>query len=112
MDYEQQRKAGSSSSSSSCSVPLLESSSKGTASIAQTLGNIIVSVIGTGVLGLPFAFRIAGWLAGLFGVIIAGLCSYYCMLLLVSSFISPFFFSFFFTNFFFLSIFLSFASHR
>lgn len=111
MDYEQQRKAGS-SSSSSCSVPLLESSSKGTASIAQTLGNIIVSVIGTGVLGLPFAFRIAGWLAGLFGVIIAGLCSYYCMLLLVSSFISPFFFSFFFTNFFFLSIFLSFASHR
>ena len=95
MDYEQQRKAGS-SSSSSCSVPLLESSSKGTASIAQTLGNIIVSVIGTGVLGLPFAFRIAGWLAGLFGVIIAGLCSYYCMLLLVSSFISlslsPFFF--------------------
>ena len=97
MDYEQQRKAGSSSSSSSsCSVPLLESSSKGTASIAQTLGNIIVSVIGTGVLGLPFAFRIAGWLAGLFGVIIVGLCSYYCMLLLVSSFISPFFFSFFF----------------
>ena len=87
MDYEQQRKAGS-SSSSSCSVPLLESSSKGTASIAQTLGNIIVSVIGTGVLGLPFAFRIAGWLAGLFGVIIVGLCSYYCMLLLVSSFIS------------------------
>ena len=98
MDYEQQRKAGSSSSSSSsCSVPLLESSSKGTASIAQTLGNIIVSVIGTGVLGLPFAFRIAGWLAGLFGVIIVGLCSYYCMLLLVSSFISlSFFFSFFF----------------
>lgn len=82
MDYEQQRKAGS-TSSSSCSVPLLESSSKGTASIAQTLGNIIVSVIGTGVLGLPFAFRIAGWLAGLFGVIIVGLCSYYCMLLLV-----------------------------
>ena len=113
MDYEQQRKAGS-SSSSSCSVPLLESSSKGTASIAQTLGNIIVSVIGTGVLGLPFAFRIAGWLAGLFGVIIAGLCSYYCMLLLVSSFISLslFFFLFFSTNFFFLSIFLSFASHR
>lgn len=84
---EQQRKGAS-------SEPLLESPSKGTASTAQTLGNIIVSVVGTGVLGLPFAFRIAGWFAGLLGVFIAGLTSYYCMLLLVSSFI--FSFSFFF----------------
>ncbi|KAE8125268.1 hypothetical protein FH972_020099 [Carpinus fangiana] len=73
---QQQRKA--------VSVPLLESSSStGTASTAQTLGNIIVSVVGTGVLGLPFAFRVAGWLAGLLGVFIAAVSSYYCMLLLV-----------------------------
>uniref|UniRef100_A0A2P2JEH3 Amino acid transporter transmembrane domain-containing protein n=1 Tax=Rhizophora mucronata TaxID=61149 RepID=A0A2P2JEH3_RHIMU len=68
--------------------PLLEpsqSSSTGreTASSIQTLGNIIVSIVGTGILGLPFAFKIAGWLAGLLGVVISGATTYYCMLLLV-----------------------------
>lgn len=66
--------------------PLLPKSSgrvTGTASAAQTLGNIIVSIVGTGVLGLPFAFRVAGWLAGCLGVMIAGLSTYYCMLLLI-----------------------------
>ncbi|KAL2345341.1 hypothetical protein Fmac_006626 [Flemingia macrophylla] len=53
------------------------------ASRLQTLGNIIVTVVGTGVLGLPFAFRIAGWLAGSLGIAIVGLSTYYCMLLLV-----------------------------
>ena len=67
-------------------IPLLESSSTGTASKIQTLGNIIVSVVGTGILGLPFAFRIAGWLAGSLGVLAAGVATYYCMLLLVSQF--------------------------
>lgn len=66
-------------------VPLLESSCpSGTASTFQTLGNIVVSIVGTGVLGLPFAFKVAGWAAGSIGVIIAGLSTYYCMLLLVS----------------------------
>lgn len=75
---EQQRKRAS--------VPLLESTSSiGTASMAQTVGNIIVSVVGTGVLGLPFAFRTAGWLAGSIVVLVVGLSSYYCMFLLVSS---------------------------
>ncbi|PKA60388.1 Lysine histidine transporter 1 [Apostasia shenzhenica] len=55
----------------------------GVATWAQTLGNIIVSIVGTGVLGLPYAFRIAGWLAGLLGVATAGVCTYFCMLLLV-----------------------------
>ncbi|KAI4348837.1 hypothetical protein L6164_009509 [Bauhinia variegata] len=64
-------------------TPLLESLPSGSASKLQTLGNIIVSVVGTGLLGLPFAFRIAGWLAGLLGVAIAGISTYYCMLLLV-----------------------------
>ena len=67
------------------SIPLLESAtSVGAASGLQTLANIVVSIVGTGVLGLPFAFRIAGWLAGSVGVMIAGLASCYCMLLLVS----------------------------
>ena len=69
-------------------IPLINPSpsiaSEGTASKLQTIGNIIVSIVGTGVLGLPFAFRVAGWLAGSLGVIIAGLATFYCMLLLVS----------------------------
>uniref|UniRef100_A0A6N2N5X5 Amino acid transporter transmembrane domain-containing protein n=1 Tax=Salix viminalis TaxID=40686 RepID=A0A6N2N5X5_SALVM len=67
----------------SSTIPLLQSPSTGTASKIQTLGNIIVSVVGTGILGLPFAFRIAGWLAGSLGVVAAGMATYYCMLLLV-----------------------------
>ncbi|XP_057438972.1 amino acid transporter ANT1 [Lotus japonicus] len=62
-------------------TPLLESSRK--TSKLQTLGNIIVTVVGTGVLGLPFAFRVAGWVAGSLGVAIVGVSTYYCMLLLV-----------------------------
>ncbi|KAE9585328.1 putative amino acid transporter, transmembrane domain-containing protein [Lupinus albus] len=53
------------------------------ASKLQTLGNIIVSVVGTGVLGLPFAFRVAGWVAGSLGIAIVGIATFYCMLLLV-----------------------------
>ncbi|PKI42946.1 hypothetical protein CRG98_036744, partial [Punica granatum] len=66
-------------------VPLLDQSSSsgtGSATSIQTLGNIIVSVVGTGVLGLPFAFKIAGWLAGSIGVAVAGIATYYCMLIL------------------------------
>ncbi|MED6176098.1 ADP/ATP carrier protein [Stylosanthes scabra] len=65
------------------SEPLLEPHHSTKASKLQTLGNIIVSVVGTGVLGLPFAFRIAGWVAGSLGVAIVGIATYYCMLLLV-----------------------------
>ncbi|CAI0406562.1 unnamed protein product [Linum tenue] len=55
----------------------------GTASTLQTIGNIIVSIVGTGILGLPFALRVAGWLAGSFAIIVAGISTYYCMILLV-----------------------------
>ncbi|KAJ4834096.1 hypothetical protein Tsubulata_027192 [Turnera subulata] len=67
-------------------VPLLRTSSQhgiGTATALETLGNIIVSVVGTGILGLPFAFSVAGWLAGTIGVTISGIATCYCMLLLV-----------------------------
>ncbi|KAI4319559.1 hypothetical protein MLD38_033144 [Melastoma candidum] len=70
----------------SSALPLLQSSSPvstGTATSLQTLGNIIVSIVGTGVLGLPFAFKIAGWAAGSLGVLFAGLSTYYCMIILV-----------------------------
>lgn len=56
----------------------------GGATSAQTLGNVVVSIVGTGVLGLPYAFRTAGWVAGSLGVAAAGCATLYCMLLLVS----------------------------
>ena len=58
---------------------------RGGATWAQTLGNVVVSIVGTGVLGLPYAFRTAGWLAGSLGVAAAGCATLYCMLLLVST---------------------------
>ncbi|KAM0823661.1 hypothetical protein ACQ4PT_070721 [Festuca glaucescens] len=63
-------------------APLLEGWGGG-ATPAQTLGNIVVSIVGTGVLGLPYAFRTAGWLAGALGVAGAGAATFYCMLLLL-----------------------------
>uniref|UniRef100_A0ACD5XDU0 Uncharacterized protein n=1 Tax=Avena sativa TaxID=4498 RepID=A0ACD5XDU0_AVESA len=63
-------------------VPLLEGRGS-SATPAQTLGNIVVSIVGTGVLGLPYAFRTAGWLAGALGVAGAGAATFYCMLLLL-----------------------------
>ncbi|CAH8359920.1 unnamed protein product [Eruca vesicaria subsp. sativa] len=68
------------------SLPLMNSPSAAAGdrtSAIQTLGNIIVSIVGTGVLGLPYAFRVAGWFAGSLGVIIVGFATYYCMLLLI-----------------------------
>lgn len=62
-------------------APLLEG--RRGATPAQTLGNIVVSIVGTGVLGLPYAFRTAGWLAGALGVAAAGAATFYCMLLLL-----------------------------
>ncbi|KAJ8499448.1 hypothetical protein OPV22_010000 [Ensete ventricosum] len=70
-------------------APLLEAAASaggrscGRTTVAQTLGNIVVSIVGTGVLGLPYAFRVAGWLAGSLGVAAAGVSTYYCMLLIV-----------------------------
>ncbi|XP_039042244.1 amino acid transporter ANT1-like isoform X2 [Hibiscus syriacus] len=68
-------------------IPLINpsplSSTQGTASKLQTIGNIIVSIVGTGVLSLPYAFRVTGWLAGSLGAIIVGSATFYCMLLLI-----------------------------
>ncbi|KAM7265899.1 hypothetical protein ACFE04_003582 [Oxalis oulophora] len=56
---------------------------RGSSSKIEALGNIIVSIVGTGILGLPFAFKTAGWLAASIAILIAALSTYYCMLLLV-----------------------------
>lgn len=69
--------------------PLLDVSSArsvgvGRATSAQTLGNVLVSIFGTGALGLPYAFKVAGWLAASLALVAAATSIYYCMLLLVS----------------------------
>lgn len=92
------KEASAASGGGSISAPLLDSVAQiqrkrrkesegenGGATWAQTLGNIVVSIVGTGVLGLPYAFRVAGWAAGSMGVAVAGVATIYCMLLLVSS---------------------------
>ncbi|KAH7306337.1 hypothetical protein KP509_22G007200 [Ceratopteris richardii] len=69
------------------SRPLLlpERSKLGGASVTRTFGNVIVSIIGTGVLGLPYTFHVSGWVSGILAILSSAVLSYYCMLLLVSS---------------------------
>eukprot|EP01018_Ginkgo_biloba_P011949 Gb_34829 [translate_table: standard] len=65
-------------------LPLLgHAGRKGRASTSQAFGNIIVSIVGTGVLGLPYTFRVSGWAPALGSIVLAGSLTYYCMMLLV-----------------------------
>ena len=54
-------------------------------SVKKTLGNLIVSIVGSGVLGLPYAFKQSGWLYSLLCLLFMAVVSYYGMLLLVIS---------------------------
>jgi len=49
----------------------------------KTFFNVVITVVGAGVLGLPYAFKQSGWLQGL--LILAGTSAamYYCMMLMV-----------------------------
>lgn len=65
--------------------PLLPSYSQSgpLSSVPKSFGNILIAIIGAGVLGLPYTFMKTGWLAGIIMLgIVAGL-TYYCMMLLV-----------------------------
>lgn len=65
-------------------LPLLQKHGRqGTASRPQAFGNIIISVLGTGVLGLPYAFRVSGWAASAGAIFCAAILTYYCMMLVV-----------------------------
>jgi proton-coupled amino acid transporter len=55
----------------------------GGASVLRTAGNIFISIVGAGVLGLPYTFRVAGWAVAASCVVGAASLTYYCMLLLV-----------------------------
>lgn len=68
------------------STPLLMHAGSGHASLRRTMGNIFISIVGAGVLGLPYTFRTSGWAVSASSVTIAACLTYYCMLLLVSLF--------------------------
>ncbi|GJP37661.1 hypothetical protein CLOM_g22098 [Closterium sp. NIES-68] len=54
-------------------------------SATKTLGNLIVSIVGAGVLGLPYAFKQSGWLFALICLAAMACVSYYGMVLLVAA---------------------------
>ncbi|RDX87163.1 Amino acid transporter AVT3C, partial [Mucuna pruriens] len=49
----------------------------------KTFANIFISIVGAGVLGLPYSFKRTGWLMGLFMLFIVAFLTYHCMMLLV-----------------------------
>lgn len=54
-------------------------------SVGKTFGNILISIVGAGVLGLPYTFMKTGWLSGLIVLILVACVAYYGMMLLVWS---------------------------
>eukprot|EP00897_Mesotaenium_endlicherianum_P010485 jgi/Mesen1/9465/ME000627S08839 len=66
-------------------APLIPQTSKQPklSSTMKTFGNIIVSIVGSGVLGLPYTFMRSGWLFSLVALTVVAMISYYGMILLV-----------------------------
>ncbi|KAJ7944044.1 Amino acid transporter like [Quillaja saponaria] len=63
-------------------TPLVSKSPK-LSSQFKTFANLVNSIIGAGVLGLPYAFKKTGWAFGLLMLFSVAILSYYCMMLLV-----------------------------
>jgi proton-coupled amino acid transporter len=51
----------------------------------KTFCNLVISIVGAGVLGLPYAFKASGWLEASLIMCALSLTMYYCMMLLVWS---------------------------
>ncbi|KAK2975685.1 hypothetical protein RJ640_027788 [Escallonia rubra] len=49
----------------------------------KTFANVFIAIVGAGVLGLPYAFRRTGWLAGLLTLFSVAALTYHCMMLLI-----------------------------
>ncbi|CAG9466814.1 unnamed protein product [Pedinophyceae sp. YPF-701] len=49
----------------------------------KTLSNIFISFVGSGILGLPFAFAQSGWLTGVAMMAAVAVVGYHCMMMLV-----------------------------
>ncbi|GLJ40127.1 hypothetical protein SUGI_0822050 [Cryptomeria japonica] len=74
---------GASSSSAALLPKSSQSENAALSSVWKSFGNILIAIVGAGVLGLPYTFMKTGWLAGILILgTVAGL-TYYCMLLLL-----------------------------
>ncbi|CAI8608904.1 unnamed protein product [Vicia faba] len=51
----------------------------------KTFANIFISIVGAGVLGLPYSFKKTGWVMGLLMLFFVAFLTYYCMMLLVQT---------------------------
>ncbi|KAF7829063.1 amino acid transporter AVT3C-like [Senna tora] len=49
----------------------------------KTFANIFISIVGAGVLGLPYCFKKTGWVFGLLMLFTVAFLTYHCMMLLV-----------------------------
>uniref|UniRef100_A0A7N0UXW6 Amino acid transporter transmembrane domain-containing protein n=1 Tax=Kalanchoe fedtschenkoi TaxID=63787 RepID=A0A7N0UXW6_KALFE len=49
----------------------------------KTFANVFISIVGAGVLGLPYAFKRTGWLTSLLILVPIAALTYHCMMLLV-----------------------------
>ncbi|KAK8562709.1 hypothetical protein V6N12_010780 [Hibiscus sabdariffa] len=87
MVFEKQPMASSSSKSLKSPLPRedtpLIGKGKPLSSQSKTFANVLIAIVGAGVLGLPYAFKRTGWVMGLLMLFsVAGLTTY-CMMLLI-----------------------------
>ncbi|XP_004509454.1 amino acid transporter AVT3C-like [Cicer arietinum] len=71
-------------SSSQQHTPLL-SNAPPLSSKLKTFANIFISIVGAGVLGLPYSFKKTGWIMGLVMLFSVAFLTYHCMMLLVQT---------------------------
>lgn len=58
---------------------------EGLSSVNKTFCNIVISIVGAGVLGMPYTFKQSGWVCGSLVLSFIGIASYHNMMLLVKS---------------------------
>ncbi|PNY16196.1 proton-coupled amino acid transporter 3-like protein [Trifolium pratense] len=63
-------------------IPLI-SSPPPLSSKFKTFANIFISIVGAGVLGLPYSFKKTGWIMGLLMLFSVAFLTYHCMMLLI-----------------------------
>ncbi|CAL9159755.1 unnamed protein product [Musa hybrid cultivar] len=56
---------------------------RGLSSQPKTFANVFISIVGAGVLGLPYAFRRTGWVAGALLLLAVAALTFHCMMLIV-----------------------------
>ncbi|MED6204058.1 hypothetical protein PIB30_005456 [Stylosanthes scabra] len=79
-------RSSSSSSAPNEDTPLLSGGHyQPLSSKTKTFANIFITIVGTGVLGLPYCFKKTGWILGRIMLFAVGFFTHYCMILLVQT---------------------------